>query len=264
MIERIAQRCSRRATQLPGQAHRLQQEMKKVIRGFGRQCRGQGHVFVKRVRHTEQQLLELGKPLITLEQQAQQLLTQATALSDSTRERLADAFNAAMSNHTHIRKQSTHLTQGKKLPHCKRINAYDLTLAPLLKGKSHCPTQCGRKPGIASEPATGFLFANRVPEGNPNDASSVVPLLDKVHSAIERVQITPKLRLHSVAGDLGVNDAALRQALHERGILTVGIPKSVQPMVPNPSAEEVRDILNAAGLHRHRTPYQVQLACACG
>ena len=264
MIARIAQRCSRRATQLQRQAHSLQQEIKKVMRGFGRQCRGQGHVFVKLVRHTEQQLLELGKPIIALEQQAQQLLTQATVLSDSTRARLAEAFNAAMSSHTHIRQQSTQLTHGKKLRHCKRINAYDLTLAPILKGKSNCPAPFGRKPGIASEPATGFLFANRVPEGNPNDASSVLPLLDKVQSAIERVQRTPTLRLHSVAGDLGVNDAALRQALHARGMLTVGIPKSVQPIAPNPSAEEVRDILNEAGLQRKRTPYQVQLACACG
>jgi len=44
----------------------------------------------------------------------------------------------------------------------------------------------------------------------------------------------------------------------------VGIPQSVQPIVPNPSAEEVRAILNAAGVHRQRTPSQVQLACACG
>ena len=67
-----------------------------------------------------------------------------------------------------------------------------------------------------------------------------------------------------MAGDLGINDAALRQALHERGILTVGIPKTVEPIAPDPSAEEVRDILNEAGLHRKRTPYQVHLACASG
>ena len=175
MIERIAQRCSRRATQLQRHAHRLQQERKKVMRGFGRQCRGHGQVFVKLGRQTAQQLLALGNPIIALEQQAQQLLTQATALRDSTRERLADAFNAALSNHTHLRKQSTQLTHGKTLRHCQRINAYDLTLAPLRKGKRNCPAPCGRKPGIASEPATGFLFANRVPEGNPNDASAVGP-----------------------------------------------------------------------------------------
>ena len=264
MMVRIAPQCSHRTTQVQRQAHSLHQEITKVMRGFGRQGRGHGHVFVKVVRHTEQQLLELGQPIAALGQQAQQLLPQATALSEATRKRLAEAFDGAMHSHTPIRKQSTQLTQGKKLRHCKLVNAYDLTIAPILKGTSNCPAQFGRKPGIASEPATGFVFATRVPEGNPNDASSVLPLLDNVQSAIERVQTTPKLRLHAVAGDLGVNDAALRQALHARGILTVGIPPSVKPLAPNPSAEEVGAILNEAGLRRKRTPYQVQLACACG
>ena len=67
-----------------------------------------------------------------------------------------------------------------------------------------------------------------------------------------------------MAGDLDVHDAGLRQALHERGMLTVGIPKSVQPLPPNPRAEEIRDILTEAGLQRQRTPYQGQVACACG
>jgi len=235
-----------------------------VMRCFGRQCRGQGQVFVHLVRQTEQKLLQLGEPIAVLGQQAQHLLAQATTLSDTQRQRVTEAFNAALSRHAHIRKQSTRLIHGQKLPHCKLVNAYDLTIAPILKGKSNCPAQFGRKPGIASEPATGFIFATRVPEGNPNDASYVLPLLDKVQSAIERVQTTPQLRLHSVAGDLGVNDAALRQALHARGILTVGIPQSLKPIAPNPSAEEVGAILTEAGLHRQRTPYQVQLACACG
>ena len=47
-------------------------------------------------------------------------------------------------------------------------------------------------------------------------------------------------------------------------MLPVGIPKSVQPIAPHPSAEEVRDLLSEAGLQRKRTPYPVPLACACG
>src|SRR5712692_159379 len=113
LLEHITQQCSSRATKLTSQTQSLQQELKKVMRCFGRQCRGQGHVFVTLVRHTEQQLLELGKPITALGHQAQQLLAQATALSDSTRQRLADAFSTAMSSHAHIRKQSTQLTQGK-------------------------------------------------------------------------------------------------------------------------------------------------------
>jgi hypothetical protein len=263
-MTRLPQQCGSHAAKLAHQAQHLHEELTKVMRGFGRQCRGQGHVFVTLVRHTEQQLLVLGKPIAALGHQAQQLLAQAPALRDATRQRWAETFSAAMSNHTYIRKQSTQLTQGKKLGHAKLVNAYDLTIAPILKGKSNCPAQFGRKPGIVSEPATGFIFANRVPEGNPYDASYVLPLLDKVQSALDRVRALPRLRVHSVAGDLGINDAALRQALHTRGLLTIGIPKTVAPFNPTPTPEEIHAILAEAGLHRQRTPYQVQLACACG
>jgi hypothetical protein len=234
------------------------------MRSFGRQCRGQGRVFVTLVRQTERQLLALGQPIPALGQQAQQHLAQANDLQHSQRKRLTSALHAAMDAQEHIRKQSGRLTQGKKLSHCKIVNAYDPTIAPILKGKSNCPAQFGRKPGIVSEPATGFIFANRVPEGNPSDPSYVLPLLDKVQSAIDRVSTPQRLRVHSLAGDLGVNDATLRQALHERGLLTVGIPKSVEPINPTPTPEEIGAILTEAGLRRQRTPYQVQLACTCG
>jgi hypothetical protein len=234
------------------------------MRGFGRQCRGQGQVFVKLVRHTEHKLLQLGEPITALGQQAQHLLTQATTLSEAQRQRLTEACTEALSNHAHIRKQSTRLTHGQKLQHCKLVNAYDLTMAPILKGKSNCPVQFGRKPGIASDPATGFIFANRVPVGNPSDAGYVVPLVDKVQTAIARVTGPCKLAIHSVASDLGANDPAVRQTLHARGILTVGIPKTIEPVHAHPTPEEILDCLNGAGLNRIRTPYQVQLACAAG
>jgi len=234
------------------------------MRSFGRQCRGQGRVFVALVRQTERQLLALGQPLHALGQQAQQLLDQANDLQDAHRQRLPRELNAAMQTQEHIRKQSGQLTQGKKLSHYKIVNAYDPTIAPSLKGKSNCPAQFGRKPGIVSEPATGFIFANRVPEGNPSDPSYVLPLLDKVQRAIDRVSLPQGLCIHSVAGDLGVNDTALRQALHARGRLTIGIPKTVKPINPTPTPEEIGAILTEAGLRRQRTPHQVQLACACG
>ncbi len=234
------------------------------MRSFGRQCRGQGRVFVKLVRQTERQLLDLGQPIPTLGQQAQQLLEQTEALSAAQRERLTQELSAALGAQAQIRKQSQRLTQGKKLPHCKIVNAYDPTIAPILKGKSNCPAQFGRKPGIVSEPATGFIFATRVPAGNPNDASYVVPLLDKVQSAIDRVCSRKRRQVHSVAGDLGINDATLRQTLHQRGILTLGIPKTVEPLNPQPTAEEIGTILTEADLTQKRTPHQVQIACACG
>jgi hypothetical protein len=219
---------------------------------------------VKLGRQTAQKLLALGEPIAVLGQQAQQFLEQTTALSDAKRQRVTDALNAALHSHAHIRTQSTRLTHGQKLRHGNRVNADDLTIAPSMKGKSNCPAQCGRKTGILSEPTTGCIFAYRVPEGNPSDPSYVMPLLDNVQDAIARVQAPRKPQVHSVAGDLGVNDAALRQALHARGILSVGIPQTVAPINPEPSPAEMLDHLNEAGLNRQRTPYHVQLACACG
>jgi len=234
------------------------------MRGFGRQCRGQGKVFVKLVRQTEQNLLALGCGIETWAQDAQACLHQDNSLSQAQRERLRRDLEAASDAHRQIAKQSRRLTQGKKLAQCKIVNAYDPTIAPIMKGKSNCPAQFGRKPGILSEPASGFIFANRVPKGNPSDPSYVLPLLDKVQRAIDLVASPKRLRVHSLGGDLGVNDAALRQALHARGILTVGIPTTVEPINPTPSQQEVLDILNGSGLNRLRTPHQVHLACASG
>jgi len=92
----------------------------------------------------------------------------------------------------------------------------------------------------------------------------VLPLLDKVQRAIDLVPSPHRVRVHSLGGDLGINDAELRHALHGRGILTVGIPTTVAPINPTPSQQEVQDILKASGLQRIRTPHQVHLACASG
>jgi hypothetical protein len=200
----------------------------------------------------------------TWSEQAREFLHQDRVRSQAQRERLLRDLAATSATHRHITKQSQRLTQGKKLAHCKIVNAYDPTIAPILKGKSNCPAQFGRKTGIMSEPASGFIFANQVPVGNPSDPSYVLPLLDKVQHAMDLVASPNRLRVHSLGGDLGINDGELRQVLHARGILTVGIPTSVEPINPTPSPGEVLDILNASGLNRIRTPHQVHLACASG
>jgi hypothetical protein len=68
---------------------------------------------------------------------------------------------------------------------------------PILKGKSHCPAQFGRKAGILSEPVSGFIFANRVPPGNPRNPSYVLPLLDQVQHALALVTSPHRLRVHT-------------------------------------------------------------------
>ena len=234
------------------------------MRRFGRQCRGMSKVFVTLVRQTETQLLEMGEQVLPLARAAQDYLHGATHLSADQRARLTMQLTAALDAHQRIAHQSRRLTQGKALSHCKIVNAYDPTIAPIGKGKSNCPAQFGRKPGIIADPAAGFIFALHLPVGNPGDVKYVDPLVDKVERAIARVRTRPPPAMHSLAGDLALNDADLRERLHARGILTVGIPKTVDPLPPSPTPEDVLRILDEADLHGIRTPSQVHLACACG
>ena len=175
------------------------------MRRFGRQCRGMGKVFVTLVRQTETQLLEMGHQVLPLARAAQQRLHGATQLSEDQRARLDTQLTAALAAHQRIEHQSRRLTQGKALTHGKIVNAYDPTIAPICKGKSNCPAQFGRKPGIIAELASGFVFALHLPVGNPSDASYVQPLVDTVQQAIARVATGPTPAIHSLAGDLAFN-----------------------------------------------------------
>jgi hypothetical protein len=234
------------------------------MRRFGRQCRGQGKVFVTLVRQTEKHLLDVGQHVRPLAEAAWVCVHGDAQLTEPQRARWASSLKTAIESHQRIEKQSRRLTNGKTLSQCKIVNAYDVTIAPICKGKSNCPAQFGRKPGIIAEPASGFIFALHLPVGNPGDRSYGLPLVDKVQHAIAQVARRPPPAIHSVASDLALNDPQLREALHARGILTVGIPHTVEPLTPVPTQEDVLRILHEAGLSRKRTPYQVHLACACG
>jgi hypothetical protein len=234
------------------------------MRRFGRQCRGLGKVFVTLVRPTETPWLELGQPVLTLARAAQDSLHGATPLSADQRARLDTQLTTALQAHHRIAPQSRRLTQGKSLPHCKIVNAYDPTIAPIGKGQSNCPAQFGRKPGIIAAPAAGFIFGLHLPVGNPSDTSYVQPLIDHVQRAMARVATAPRPTIHSLAGDLAFTDASLREALHQQGMLTVGIPHTVEPLLPSPTLEDVLRLLSGGDLPRARTPCQVHLAYAWG
>jgi hypothetical protein len=85
------------------------------------------------VRQTEHQLLALGEPIKAFGLKTTECLAHTRTLSAVQRQRLTRALTTAMSHHDHIRQQSTRLTHGKKLRHCKLVNAYDLTIAPIIK-----------------------------------------------------------------------------------------------------------------------------------
>ena len=189
----------------------------------------------------------------------------APQLSEAQRERLDNQLTAALKAQQRIEQQSRRLTQGKTLPHCKIVNAYDATIAPICKGKSNCPAQFGRKPGIIAEPAAGFIFGLHLPVGNPSDASYVQPLIDKVQQAIARIGRIQHPAIHSLAGDLAFNDASLREALHaardsHRGDPAHGrSPASIACSGGRPSNPGARRACTGI-----QTPCQVQLAYASG
>jgi hypothetical protein len=256
--------CATQGTALQAQAQQLQHDLAKRMRGFGRQCRGRGNVCVTLVRQTETHLLEHGRQVLPLARAVPECLPTMPQRSADQQARLDTQLTAALEAYHRIASQSRRLTQGKTVPHGNIVNAYDPTLAPIGQGKSHGPAQFGRQPGMIAEPAAGFSFGLPLRVGNPRDASYVAPLIDHVEQAMARITTSPRPAIHALAGALARNDAALREALHQRGMLTVGIPKTVDPLTPSPTPEEVRRILNEAGLHRTRTPSQVHLACACG
>src|SRR5262249_19405114 len=155
---------------------------------------------------------------------------------------------------------SRRLTPGKGVSHGTIVHADAPTLAPMGKGKRNGPAPVGRKPGMIAEPAAGFSFGLPLPVGNPRAASDVEPLVDNVEQARARLATSPRPAIPSLAGDLALKEAALREALPQRGILPVGSPKPVDPLTPSPTPEEGLRILDEAGLHRTRTPSQVPLA----
>ena len=264
VITHITDHCGATRTALQAQADQLHHDLGKSMRGFGRQCRGKGTVFVTLVRQTAKHLLEVGQQVLPLARAAQACLQGVTRLSDGQRARVDTTLQAAIEAHQCLAKHSRRLTQGKQVPQGKIVKAYDGTIAAICTGKSHCPAQCGRTPGMIAASASGFLFAMPLPVGHPGDRSDGLPLVDKVPHAIAQVSRRPAPAIHSLVSDLALNDPTWREALHARGMLTVGIPHTVEPITPVPTQADVLRILHEAGLSRQRTPYQVPLACACG
>jgi hypothetical protein len=115
-----------------------------------------------------------------------------------------------------------------------------------------------------AEPAAGCIVALHLPVGHPRAASDVAPLIDQVDQAMARGGTRPAPAIHALAGDLALHNAARREALHERGIRTVGVPRTVAPLPPVPTPADVCRSLEDADVHHIRTPTQVQLAYACG
>ena len=236
------------------------------MRTFGRKCRGNGKVYLKLVREAEKRLLSIGSKVLPLALSAQMRLQKDPSLEAAQQERLMHQLDQALEAHRHIEKQSRRLVHGKKLDHCKSVNPYDRTMAPIKKGKSNGPTQFGKTPGLIAEMATGFIFGYHLPQGNPDDASYGMPLIQTVDAAIDRLDWNyPKRipRLRSLSGDLGMDDPNVREKLHQRDLATVGIPTSIEPIPKVPLPEMIQEVLNTPLLGEKQNAPQIKIAYAC-
>jgi len=234
------------------------------MRTFGRTCRGLHKVVLKVVRQTERQLLGVGHSVRVLSVAACLELEEDSTLEGALRERLHERLLHAAEHHQKIEAQSRRLVSGKKLSHAKIVNAYDPSIAPILKGKSNCPAQFRKKPGIVAEMATGFIFGLHLPEGNPDDASYMLPLLDKVDGAIAKMEGKRKPRIVSIAADLAFRVASLRNQLHAKGILTVGIPDTIAPVPALPAPDMIPAVQEQFRPDKTPNATQVRTAYACG
>jgi hypothetical protein len=253
-----------RNTELVQDAQQLQGQLKRVMHTFGRTCRGQKKVYVTLVRQTEKQLLAVGQLVGPMALKTMLDLYEDTTLPDTQKARLHQHLQQATHHYEHIEHQSRQLTQGKKLTQAKRVNAYDCTIVPILKGKSNCPAQFGKKPGLLAEMATGFIFGLHLPEGNPEDAAYVPPLIASADAAIQALKRPRKPQIQSLAGDLAFRTDPVREPLHARGILTVGIPTTTEPMPRTASPQQVHAVQQSMPFPQAPSAHQVRVATACG
>jgi len=262
VVETIARHLHR--TSLQQDARQVHQQLRKVMRTFGRQCRGQHRLRVGWVRQTERQLLEVGQSVGPLALCATLYLQKESSLESAQPQRLLTHLRQATQHYALIEQQSRRLIHGHRLSQAKIVNPYDRTIAPIIKGKSNAPVQFGKKPGIMAEMATGFIFALHLPEGNPDDASYVPPLIERVDAAVAALKRARKPQIQSLAGDLAFRPDAVREPLHARGILTSGIPSTTDPLPRTASPQQIRAVQQSMPFPHIPSAHQVQVATACG
>ena len=262
MVEKIAFDLHRKSLQRDAQ--QVHQSLKKIMRTFGRQCRGQHRLLVRWVRQTERQLLDVGQSVGPLAMCAALELQEDAALESRQQQRLQAHLRQATQHYEQIEQQSRRLIHGHRLSQAKIVNPYDRTIAPIIKGKSNAPVQFGKKPGIIAEMATGFIFALHLPEGNPDDASYVPPLIEQVDVAIDALERSRKPKIQSLAGDLAFRSDRVRDPLHARGILTVGIPLTTDPLPRTASPQQLHAVQQSMPFSHSPSAHQFQVATACG
>ena len=230
------------------------------MRRFGRQCRGMGKVFVTLVRQTETALVGAGTagPVLGTGRPGSTCMTRR-----SCRESSVHAWTrSSPPPSTPISGSHPNPDDSRRARRCATARSSTRTIPPLLpfaRAKAIAPRSLAASP--ASSPSRRQASSLRCicPWGIRVMPVTWSPWSTRWSRRSARVRTRPVPAIHSLAGDLAFNDTALREALHARGILTVGIPKTVAPLPLSPTPEDVLRILDEADLHHIRTPTQVHL-----
>jgi len=163
------------------------------------------------VRHTTNNSWHSVRPIKTCALKAQERLAQTLTLREpSVNVSLGPHY--AMSHHADIRKQSTRLTQAKKL---STLNWSNPTIPPLphSKGRAIVRAQFGRSPA-SPRTSNRLNLCHAVPQGNPSDPSYGLPC--STGPSTSTVSGQAEAADSSVASDLA-STTLLRQASMHAG-----------------------------------------------
>jgi IS5 family transposase len=165
------------------------------------------------------QLVRVTQQVVEQAQQVQQLLAHVQQERDRAAQRLLDTLETFVPRVEQVISQTTRrVLQGETVPASEKVvSLVEPHTAIIRKGKAGKPTEFGRVLWVA-ETEGGIITQARVLEGNPDDATELVPSLDQ---HIEQFKRPPRL----LAGDGKLATATNERVAQQRGVCQVVLPR---------------------------------------
>jgi IS5 family transposase len=183
-------------------------------------ARRRGEAATEQVREGYQHLVRVTQQVVEQAQQVQQQLqTQLQHQRDRAAQRLLDTLETFVPRVEQVISQTTRrVLQGETVPASEKVvSLFEPHTAIIRKGKAGKPTEFGRVLWVA-ETEGGIITQARVLEGNPDDATELVPSLDQ---HIEQFKRPPRL----LAGDGKLATATNEREAQQRGVRQVVLPR---------------------------------------
>jgi transposase, IS5 family len=135
--------------------------------------------------------------------------------------------------HTHrLLWQTDQRLAGNRVIPDRLVSLSDPDARPIRKGKPRAPTEFGYTLLLA-EDERGFIADHQLQQGNPPDASQLVPAVERVAMVTGRVAGT-------VVGDRGFGTAANDRALAEYGVTRIGLQRKGRLSPSRAALEQTR------------------------